>query len=168
MNKEKPKTTLSKVVLVILTGVAIYFLGYFRNYIFLAINAQASSVFYHDTTPALSPFMNFLCGKSYIYLIRLKWILTFLFFIAFCGSSIIIMLLFFKQIIYIMICILSYTLMFITSLLMMAVGYIIPFFSVHAFNISRNIMHITQSPFTVLLLFMIALYQSKRPVYPSS
>jgi len=161
MHKNTYKGLVNKLPLILLMALTIYFLGYFRNFLFVSINAQSSSIYYKDTTPTLPAFMSFISGKSYLYLIRLKWILTFLFSLSFCLSSMLFIRIFFTERIYLKICLIFYAFMMFASLFMMALGYIIPSFSVHAFNISRNLMHITQSPFTVLLLFAIAFYHKE-------
>jgi hypothetical protein len=150
-----------KVITVLAFGLFLFFLGYFRNFVFMAINAETSAIYYHAQGPDLPGFLQFLSSKDYDYLIKLKWILTILFTLVFFATSLFIMKIFFKEPVYLKICVILYSFLSVASFFMMGIGYFFRSFSYHAFNIARNIMHISQSPFTVLLLCVIAYYYKR-------
>jgi len=136
-------------------------LGYFRNFVFLSINSQMSSVYYHDSFPILPSAMQFITHMDYTQLIRLKWILTFLFALIFCITATGSIYLIYKKKIYVFVCIVLYGTLFLVSTIFMLCGYLWNSFSLHAYNIARNIIHIGQSPFTILLLIMVIYYHKR-------
>ena len=155
------KSRLVKIGLLAVTLISVYFLGYFRNYVFETINGQTAAVYYHDTRPSLPAFLEFLLDKDYKSLIRIKAVLTVFFaFIYFLTALLSIRQVFIEKT-YSKLCSVFYGSLIIISLLFILIGVIFPSFSDHAYNIARNLMHIAQSPFTILLLIMV-IYASKR------
>ena len=150
-----------KAIIVLLLLVAIFFLGYVRNFIFVTINAQTAAAYYHDTRPAVEGFMHFLASKDYSSLIYLKKVLTLLFFFLFFITSTLTLYFVFREALYVKICLALYGFLLLSAGIIVGLGIIIPSFYLHAYNISRNIMHITQSPFTIVLLLAFSYYHKR-------
>lgn len=159
-NQQMNKPAIKKLTLALFI-MAVFALGYLRNFIFVTINAQASAVYYHDTRPVLNGFMRFTTQLGYSSLIQLKWFLTILFFLLFFLFSVAIIYLFFKEKLYLKICLVSYGFLLAAAGFITVAGMAAHSFSGHAYNIARNIMHITQSPFTVLLLLAFSYYHKR-------
>jgi len=159
------QTRLIKISLLVFTLVLVYLLGYFRNFVFETINGQTSAVYYHDTRPVLPGFLEFLSDKDYKCLIRIKTVLTVFFAIAYFLMALLSIHQIYKEKTYNKLCGVFYGSLFLISLLFILIGVIFPSFSDHAFNIARNLMHIAQSPFTILLILMV-IYSSKRVLKP--
>jgi hypothetical protein len=157
MNKNR-LITISKLVII---TILMYFLGYLRNFIFETINAESSAVYYHDIRPVLPSFMNFIYSMDYKHLLQLKLVLTILFAISFFFIALFGIYLLFKEKIYRQLSVIFYAALFLISSLFVLTGIVFPSFSDHAYNIARNIMHIAQSPFTILFLFMIIYYHKR-------
>jgi hypothetical protein len=158
---EMNKNRLIKISKLVVITILMYFLGYLRNFIFLTINDESSAVYYHDTRPFPPGFMSFISTMDYKHLLQLKLVLTILFavlffLIAFLGISML-----FKEKKYRQLAAIFYGSLFFISALFVLTGILFPSFSDHAYNISRNLMHIAQSPFTILFLFMIIYYHRR-------
>ena len=148
-------------ILLVLFLMALFALGYLRDFIFITINAQSSAAFYHDTRPVLQGLMQFTFNKGYSSLIRLKWVFTLIFYFAYLLTALCIVYLVFKERIYIHICLVLYGVLAATAFIVIMTGCLFHSFSIHTYNIARNIMHISQSPFTVALLLALGYYHKK-------
>ncbi|NNM95440.1 MAG: hypothetical protein HKL88_08265 [Bacteroidia bacterium] len=147
-----------RIILIVLTGFLFYSAGYFRNYIFLFLNAEAFAVWYHR--PIISPpaFLGFVSTLGYPALVRLKWAFTFLFYILFFLLALAAVSLFFRQRIYLWLCSVVYAGLLLISFMFMISGYLFHGFAIHAYNISRSLIHIGQSPFLPMLLLITIYY----------
>jgi hypothetical protein len=154
MNKNR-LIKLSKLVVI---TILMYFLGYLRDFIFVTINDESSAVYYHDIRPVLPDFMNFISTMDYKHLLQLKLLFTILFALLFFLIAFFGIYLLFKEKTYRQLCAIFYVSLFLVSSLFVITGIAFPSFSDHAYNISRNLMHIAQSPFTILFLFMVIYY----------
>ncbi len=147
-----------KILLLIFIVIIFYLLGYLRNYIFLFLNADAASIWYNEA-PLIPPhLLGFTTGMSYEAIERLKWILTFTFYLLFFSVTLITIYLLFRNKVYLRLCAFLYGVLLFISFLFVCTGYAIHNFAMHAYNISRSLMHIGQSPFIPLLLFIIIYY----------
>lgn len=142
-------------------AVIFYILGYFRNEVFLYLNAQSAAAWYHN--PPVEPLtgFSFTAKMDYNGLQHLKWLFTFGFYGLFFLLSFGAIYLLFRKRIYLRLCILFYLALLAVALLFSLSGRVILSFSEHAYNISRSLIHIGQSPFIPLLIFMIIYFHQR-------
>jgi hypothetical protein len=149
---------IGKILQALLIGALVYSAGYLRTSIFVSINALSSSVYYNDVKPDIPGYLSFIADKSYPELLHLKETLTLAFVGVFCLIALGSLYLLFRKKIYLQVCLVFYTLITLTAFVIGGMGIIIPSFYTHGYNISRNLLHIAQSPFTVFFLLMVAFY----------
>jgi hypothetical protein len=146
-----------------LAGLAFFALGYFRNYMFLAINDRASALYYHTDSPQLNGLLRMFQYYDYNGLITAKWVLTFIFTVLFSVLSVLTVYAIFrnKQNLYLSIGMNAFV--FIISLLFILPGKLFPAFASHGFSISRSLAHLVQSPIITLIL-LLAIYFNRKTV----
>lgn len=147
-----------RIIFLILIGIFFYLLGYLRNYIFLYVNNEAAALWYHNSPISAPTFLGFTTGMGYATLFRLKWEFTFLFYFLFLFMSLAAIQVLFNKRMYLALCVAVYGVLMFVSLVVMISGYIIHPFAAHAYHISRSLIHICQSPFIPLLLFIVIYY----------
>ena len=148
----------------ILFSLSFFLLGYFRSYVFLYLNARASLIYYHEPYTALPSVLSMFESFDYNKLLITKWLLTFMFSFLFGALSTLAIFFAFKEKKYVYLTIVSYTLVFIISLLFMLAGRLYPPFYHHCFNIARSLAHFQQSPMTAIVLLMSIYYYKRVPV----
>jgi hypothetical protein len=147
----------------ILFSLCFFFLGYFRNFIFLNINERASLLYYKSAYPQFPSFMNMFESYNYNQLVTAKWILTFSFTLIYSLLSATALYVVFNQRQVAFITLGLYGLLFIISLIFIISGRIFLQFYVHGFSISRNITHFQQSPvITIVLLLGVYYYKNNK------
>ncbi len=147
----------------ILFSLCFFFLGYFRNFIFLNINERASLLYYKSAYPPLPGFMNMFESYNYNQLVTAKWILTLSFTLIYALVSATSLYLVFnaRQVAFIALGL--YGLLFTISLVFIILGRVFLQFYIHGFSISRNITHFQQSPvITIVLLLGVYYYKNNK------
>jgi hypothetical protein len=148
--------------LLILFAFSFFALGYFRNYIFLAVNDRAAALYYHGESHPLNGILSIFKSFSYANLITIKWVLTFLFSLLFTILSGVTIYSVFQSKHYVYVSVAFNSLVFIFSLLFIAIGEIIHPFLNQAFVISRSISHFEQSPILTIILLSAIFFDKKR------
>lgn len=128
------------------------FFSFFRDFVFTNVNAQGYKVFYKDPTINVDSWMSFTENMSYMDLYYLKWFLTIVFsFVFFLLTLFSVNYLFTKKK-YNKITLLSYLTLFAISGLSIILGILFKPLEDEAFVFSRYLMHIAQSPITLMIL----------------
>jgi len=152
-----------RVIKFILLAILFFFLGYYRNNVFVSINERMACLYWRTAYPPLKGPLALFESCTYDTLITIKWLLTFGFTLVFTLLSIYTLNAVFKSRMYTQLCIVVYAGLFAVSLLFMVADKLIPGFNVHGYNISRSLMHLAQSPvLTFVLLLGIYFYRKQQ------
>jgi hypothetical protein len=125
--------------------------GFYRDFVFLNINAQMRATYYLHKDSELAPSMKFLETYSYMHLYYAKWVLTFLFSLLFMLYTIGIIRLYFPEKKYIRWAVIIYSLLFGIAALFWTGGYLANH-SEKGYLVARFLMDMTQSPIMLIVL----------------
>ena len=150
-----------KAFVLILSGIAFFALGYFRNYIFLSINDRVSALYYNSASPPLTGILSIFRNYDYNSMQTVKWVLTCIFAVLFAALSVLTIYWLFHDKQFVFITSGLYAFIFILSLLFMLSGKIFTMFSTHGFGIARSLAHLEQSP-VITFIMVLAVYFTKR------
>jgi hypothetical protein len=125
--------------------------GFYRDFVFLNVNAQMRASYYLHKDSELAPSMKFLEAYSYIHLYYVKWVLTFLFSLLFMTYTIGIIHLYFPEKKYIRWAVITYALLFSIAALFWTGGYLANH-SEKGYLVARFLMDMTQSPIMLIVL----------------
>jgi|SRR6185312_4638530 len=157
------KPSALKIVTYIVLAFVFFFLGYYRNNVFVALNERMSCLYWHSAYPPLTGPLSIFESSSYSTLIVVKWIFTFGFTFVFALISAYTLRTIYGNWSYTKVCFAVYGAVFAVSLLFMVADRVIPGFNVHGYNIARNIMHLAQSPILAgIMLLGIYVYQKQQ------
>ncbi len=157
-NKEETMRLNTKVILL---GLLLIALSFFREFVFLNINEQSRVTYYHTTDSHVSPLMSFLENFSYPVLYYSKWFLTLFFPLLFMYISCMIVKEVFKNKNYIRWTIFSYAGVVGLSILLFALGWLFNF-SEKGYTFARAIIGITESPVILMLLIPVFKIQDSK------
>ena len=154
-----------KIIIVISFVILLILIGLLRIFLFVNINNQLkenfnSPIFIHKNQ------INSISNFSNDQLMALKWGLTLLFTAIYLGISCLTVKLFFEQKVLVKITVLVYLLIVLICFLTMAGGYFYADISESAYQFSRYLMGIAQSPLVIMILiplFKVGSSSSFRP-----
>lgn len=141
----------NKILIVISIVIFLILIGLLRIFLFVNINNQLKenlqdpTFFYENKIELISEFSN-------DQLITLKWFLTIAFTLFYLGISCLVANYFFQERIFIKITAVVYLLIVLISFFVMAGGYFYSDISGSAYQFSRYLMGIAQSPLVLMIL----------------
>lgn len=129
-------------------------LGFWRDHMFVNLNYQISKLYYKDTFDySLPADMKWLENFTYSQLYYGKFPLTLVFSLLYLLPSVLFVKRFFNEGNFLRITLLTYLVLFSTSLFLFSLGYFIGGYAVF-YTLSRYIMGFVQSPLLLMILFV--------------
>lgn len=154
------KNSVKKYLLLLLILCIILFLGYYRDFVFVTINAILQAKDYEaQYTPPAS--LQFLDQFPYGTLMNLKWLLTLLFSIVYLLVALVTLRVLFNKKRYNRITIGVYAVVMLISGMFMLTGYLFQGSSAKMYEFSRYLMGMAQSP--VILMILIPAFKLSGP-----
>ncbi|MEO6902809.1 MAG: hypothetical protein ABI315_06630 [Bacteroidia bacterium] len=144
--------SIKKYSYIVLLILLITFFGYYRDYIFVSINAHLKALTYDVDSPPLPAILSFMKDCEYNTIIKIKWVLTFLFMLIYLGISLLALKLIFNNRNYYYIAIGLYMSITLVAGVFMVMGFLIKSTAPTMYEFSRYIMGLAQSPLILMIL----------------
>lgn len=144
-------STIKKYSCLLLLILIITFFGYYRDYIFVSINAYLKALT-HDVDSPLPYTLSFMKHYEYNTIIQIKWVLTLLFTLIYLGISLLALKLIFNNRNYYYIAIGLYVGITLTAGVFTTIGFLIKSTAPTMYEFSRYIMGLAQSPLILMIL----------------
>lgn len=145
------KSNFRKFSILVLIVLLILIMGYYRDFIFKEINAiiQAKEL---DVTYTAAASLQFMQAHPVPFLLKLKWILTILFSLAYLGVALFTIHLLFHNPKFNRITIITYLVVGFISGIFMGLGFVFTGLSDKMYEFSRYLMGMVQSPIILMIL----------------
>jgi hypothetical protein len=162
ISRKKHSLTLKEKIAVILLIITMVAIGFFRDFLFVHINAQIWLKYYNtaDEHYSIPEVLKFLEKFSYNTLYYLKWPLTICFTLFYLGISISVVKLIFKQKKYVMTTVVVFAAITIIAGLFYTGGLILGNIE-KGYELSRAFMGFVQSPFVLMILIPYFIFTDK-------
>lgn len=139
-----------KYILLLLIVCVLLLMGYYRDFVFKTINALLQAKEY-DAVFTSPPTLQFLDHYSAEALIKLKWALTLLFTLVYCGITLFTINIVFGKKKYNQLTIAAYAVIILLSGMLMLLGYAFGL-AEHMYEPARYLMGLAQSPVILMIL----------------
>lgn len=144
-------SAIKKYSYIVLLILIITFFGYYRDFVFVSINAYLKALEY-DVDAPLPSILSFMKNPDYSEVSALKWVLTLLFTLIYLGISLLGLKLIFNNRNYYYITIGLYVAITVVAGTFMVIGFVIKSAAPSLYEFSRYMMGIAQSPLILMIL----------------
>lgn len=156
-----PNKTYLHYALVGLCLLALFFIGYIRDYIFVNINYELIDIYYHRNEWTMPTSLSYFNNWEYARLYYFKYTLTALFVVLYLSTSIACIWVLFKSKKYVLYTLLAYGSVIVCALALNFTSYL-GIDDRQAYLFSRELMGFVQSPFIFIVLVCVFFMADKQ------
>jgi hypothetical protein len=144
--------------------IALFFVGYLRDYVFVNINYELIDIYYHRNDWQMPSVLSYFENWDYARLYYFKYALTGLFVVLYLGISMLCVRLLFVKNRYLVYTLAAYSVVITTALMLNKIS-LLGIDDRQAYLFSRELMGFVQSPFLFIVLLCVFFLAEKKSVF---